>query len=136
MKFLIDNWFLVASALISGGMLLWPLIQRGAAGGINTTEAVTLINRQKGVLIDVREPAEYAAGHAGGARSVPLSKLDGAADLPKNKSLPLVVLCATGARSARAVAMLKKQGYENVRSLNGGLRAWREANLPVEKSAA
>jgi len=136
LKFLIDNWFLVAAALISGGMLLWPLIQRGTAGGIGTTEAVTLINRQKGVLIDVSEPAEYAAGHAGGARNVPLAKLDGASELPKNKSLPLVVLCATGTRSAKAVAILKKQGYENVSSLNGGLRAWREANLPVEKSAA
>jgi rhodanese-related sulfurtransferase len=137
LKFLIDNWFLVASALISGGMLAWPMIQRGAARGIGTAEAVTLINRQKGVLIDVSEPAEYAAGHAGGARNVPLAKLEGgASELPKNKSLPLVVLCATGARSAKAVAILKKQGYENVSSLNGGLRAWREANLPVEKSAA
>ena len=39
-------------------------------------------------------------------------------------------------RSSRAVALLKKAGYENVRSLAGGLAAWREANLPVEKSAA
>jgi len=136
LKFLIDNWFLVASALISGGMLLWPMLQRGAAGGINTVEAVMLVNRQKGVLIDVSEPAEYAAAHAGGARNVPLSKIETASDLPKNKALPLVVLCATGARSAKAVGILKKLGYENVRSLNGGLRAWREANLPVEKSAA
>jgi rhodanese-related sulfurtransferase len=136
LKFLIDNWFLVASALISGGMLLWPMLQRGAAGGINTMDAVMLVNRQKGVLIDVSEPAEYAAGHAGGARNVPLSKLETAADLPKNKALPLVVLCATGARSGKAVAILRKLGYENVRALSGGLRAWREANLPVEKSAA
>ena len=88
------------------------------------------------MLIDVSEPAEYAAGHAGGARNVPLAKLEAAADLPKNKALPLVVLCATGARSAQGRGYLKKLGYENAHALNGGLRAWREANLPVEKSAA
>jgi rhodanese-related sulfurtransferase len=67
---------------------------------------------------------------------VPLSKLETAgSELPKNKALPLVVLCATGARASKAVAILHKLGYENARALNGGLRAWREANLPVEKSA-
>ena len=136
MKFLIDNWFLIATALVSGGLLLWPLLQRGMGGGISTVDAVMLVNREKAVLIDVSEPAEYAAGHAGGARNVPLGKLETApGDLPKNKALPLVVLCASGARSARAVGILKKLGHENARSLNGGLRAWREANLPVEKSA-
>jgi len=135
-KFLIDNWFLIATALVSGGLLLWPLVQRGVGGGISTVDAVMLVNREKAVLIDVSEPAEYAAGHAGGARNVPLGKLESApGELPKNKALPLVVLCASGARSARAVGILKKLGYENARSLNGGLRAWREANLPVEKSA-
>ena len=136
MKFLIDNWFLIATALVSGGLLLWPMLQRGVGGGISTVDAVMLVNREKAVLIDVSEPAEYAAGHAGGARNVPLDKLESSpSDLPKNKALPLVVLCASGARSARAVGILKKLGYDNARSLNGGLRAWREANLPVEKSA-
>jgi rhodanese-related sulfurtransferase len=136
-KFLIDNWFLIATALVSGGLLLWPMLQRGVGGGISTVDAVMLVNREKGVLIDVSEPAEYAAGHAGGARNVPLAKLETPPnDLPKNKALPLVVLCATGARSAKAVAILKKLGYDKVHALNGGLRAWRDANLPVEKSAA
>jgi hypothetical protein len=52
-KFFIDNWFLIAAALISGGMLLWPLLQRGVSGGIDTVAAVMLVNREKGVLIDV-----------------------------------------------------------------------------------
>ena len=136
MKFLIDNWFLIVAALVSGGMLLWPMLQKGVGGGINTVEAVRLVNREKGVLIDVSEPDEYAAAHAGGARNVPLAKLEASGgDLPKNKALPLVVLCATGARASKAVAILRKLGYENASALNGGLRAWREANLPVEKSS-
>jgi rhodanese-related sulfurtransferase len=95
-----------------------------------------LINREKAQLIDVSEPAEFAAGHAAGARNVPLGSLQTSSELPKNKALPLVVLCPTGARAARAVGILRKLGYENSRALAGGFAAWREANLPIEKSAA
>ena len=139
-----NNWHLILVALASGGLLVWPLI-KGSAGGasaVGTAEAVRLMNREKAVLIDISEPAEYAAGHAGGARNLPLGQLDkapaqaGAKGLPSNKALPVVLICPTGTRSARAVAVLKKAGYENVRTLAGGLAAWREANLPVEKSAA
>ena len=137
MQFVIDNWFLFAAALVSGGLLLWPLLARGigGGGGLSTGEAVRLINREKAVLIDVSEPDEFAAGHAGGAKNIPLGTLETSASLPKNKALPLVVLCPTGARAARAVAILTKLGYEKSSALAGGLAAWREANLPVEKSA-
>ena len=140
MTFLLNNWHLILAALVSGGLLLWPMIKSGAGGAaaIGTAEAVRLMNREKAVLIDVSEPAEYAAGHVGGARNVPLGQLGDAGNkaLPGNKTLPVVLVCATGARSMRGVALLKKSGYENVRSLSGGLGAWREASLPVEKSAA
>jgi rhodanese-related sulfurtransferase len=137
--FLLNNWHLVLVALVSGGFLLWPAIKGRAGGGasVGTAEAVRLVNREKAVLIDVSEPAEYAAGHVGGARNVPFGQLDAANNkaLPSNKALPVVLVCPTGARASRAVALLKKAGYENVKTLSGGLSAWREANLPVEKSA-
>jgi rhodanese-related sulfurtransferase len=79
-----------------------------------TAEAVRLINREKGVLVDVCEPAEFAAGHAAGARNVPLGQLEGSKDLPSNKTLPLVLLCPSGARAGRAAGLLRKAGYENV----------------------
>jgi rhodanese-related sulfurtransferase len=136
-KFFIDNWFLFLAAAVSGGLLIWPLLNKGAgsAGGVSTHDAVQLINRERAVLIDVSEPAEYAAGHAVGAKSVPLAALETSTDLPKNKALPLVVVCPTGSRAGRAVATLKKLGFENARVLSGGLAAWRAANLPVEKTA-
>ena len=137
MKFFIDNWYLFVVALVSGGMLLWPLLQGGVGNAkVSTSEAVMLINREKAQLIDVSEPAEYAAAHAAGAKNVPLGKLESSGDLPRNKALPLVVLCPTGTRASRAVGILKKLGYENSRVLAGGLAAWRAANLPVEKSQA
>ena len=136
MKFIVDNWYLIAVALVSGGLLLWPRLRAGAqGGGLSAAEAVQLINRERAVLIDVSEPAEYAAGHAGGSKNVPLAKLESTSDLPKNKALPLVVVCTTGARASRAVGILHKLGFANARPLAGGLKAWRDANLPVEKSA-
>ena len=136
LNFLVANWYLVLAALVSGGLLVWPMISRGTQGGkVTPAEAVRLINREKAVLIDVSEPAEYAAGHAVGAKSVPLAGLETATNLPKNKALPLVVVCPTGARASRAVAALKKLGFENASALAGGLSAWREANLPVERTA-
>lgn len=137
MKFLIDNWYLVLTAVVSGGLLFWTTL-RGKAG-VSTAEAVRLVNREKGVLIDVSEPAEYAAGHAGGARNVPLATLGTAEpprQLPTNKALPVVLMCQSGTRAAKAAGILRKQGYANAVALSGGLAAWREASLPIEKSAA
>ena len=118
-------------------MLVWPMVAKSGLGGgaLSASEAVRLINHEKAVLIDVCEPAEFAAGHAAGARNVPLSALDSAKGLPTNKALPLVVMCATGARSSRAAAQLRKAGFTHVHALAGGNAAWREASLPIERSA-
>ena len=136
MKFLIDNWLLIAVALASGALLLWPLVTGGLrAGTLNVSAAVQLINREKAVLIDVCETEEFAAGHAGGAKNVPLGQLEQKLpEVVKNKALPVILMCATGARGSRALAIAKKLGYEQAQSLGGGLRAWKDANLPVEKA--
>jgi len=135
MDFLIHNWALISVALVSGGMLVWPMIKGGAAGGLSTSNAVQLINREKAVVVDVSETEEFAAGHIGGARNVPLNELE--ERLPamvKNKALPVLLVCPTGARASRALAIAKKLGYEKAQVLGGGLKAWKEANLPVEKA--
>ena len=136
MQFIVDNWLLILAAFASGAMLVWPMVAKGGgSGAVSTADAVRLINQQKAVLIDVREPAEFAEGHAAGARNVPLGALAGAKALPSNKAVPLVLVCATGARASRAVAQLRKAGYASVHALAGGVAAWREASLPIEKSA-
>ena len=136
-KFFIDNWFLFLAAAVSGGLLVWPMLGKGAGGGakVSTNDAVQLINREKAVLIDVSEPAEFAAGHPAGSKNVPLGSLEASTALPKNKALPVVVVCPTGTRAGRAVGTLKKLGFDNARVLAGGTAAWREANLPIEKTA-
>jgi rhodanese-related sulfurtransferase len=134
-NFLLDNWIWILTALASGGLLLLPALQAGASKGISPQEAVQVMNREKGVVIDVSEPAEFAAGHVMGARNVPLGTLDAAKELPSNKTLPLILMCATGARASRAVAKLTERGHARVHVLRGGMAAWRSADLPVEKSA-
>lgn len=136
MKFVIDNWMLIAIALASGGMLLWPMIAGGMnAGALGASGAVQLINRERAVVVDVSEPDEFAAGRVGGAKNIPLGELE--QKLPqavKNKALPLILVCATGARAKRAEGIAKKLGYEQAQALGGGLKAWKDANLPTEKA--
>ncbi len=135
MKFIVDNWMLIAVALSAGGMLLWPVLGRGGPGALTPDGAVRLMNREKAVVVDICEPAEYAAGHIVGARNIPLGELEGKlAAVVKNKATLLILVCQSGARSSRALAIAKKLGFENVQSLAGGLAAWRSANLPVEKT--
>jgi rhodanese-related sulfurtransferase len=134
-SFLIENWMLILLAVVSGAMLFAPQLA-GIGPAIGTAEAVRLINREKGVLIDVCEPTEYAAGHAAGARNIPLGSLENSKDLPSNKAQPLIVLCASGARARRAAGILRKRGHESVHTVAGGNAAWREANLPMDKKTA
>jgi rhodanese-related sulfurtransferase len=135
-NFFVENWLLIAVAFVSGGMLVWPMVNRAGGGAVGTAEAVRLINREKGVLVDVSEPAEFAAGHASGARNVPFGQIEGSKDLPTNKALPLLLLCPTGARAGRAAGLLRKAGYEKAVAVAGGTSAWREAGLPTEKGEA
>jgi len=135
-SFFVENWTLFAIAILSAGMLLWPTLSGGAgAGSLNANQVVQLINREKAVVVDVCSPEEFAAGHVGGAKNIPLGELEAKlAGTVKNKATPLVLVCASGIRSRRAVAIAKKLGFEKSHSLTGGMGAWRAASLPVEKA--
>ncbi len=135
MKFIIDNWQLIAVAIGSAAMLFWPQIKGAAGGTLTAAGAVQLMNREKAVVIDVSDPEEFALGHINNAKNVPFSQLqDKLAGQVKNKDLPLILTCTSGARSNRAVAVAKKLGFSNVQAMAGGLRSWKEANLPLEKA--
>jgi rhodanese-related sulfurtransferase len=131
--FVRNNLLLFVVAFVSGAMLLWPLFRRTAGGPwVNTAEATHLINREDAMVLDVRDPGEYGAGHILGARNVPLSRLNDA-EVTKRKDRPMIVYDEGGERSGKAIAALKKQGFTRVVNLTGGLRAWQQAGLPVEK---
>ncbi len=135
MNFLLENWPWILGAAVSGSALLWPQLTGGDAGSVSSAEAVQLINREKALVLDVCEPGEFAAGHVKGARNVPLAQVSGSTDLPKKMDQPIVVVCLSGMRAGRAAGQLRKAGYTRVHVLAGGMNAWREAGMPVEKSA-
>ncbi|WNO06312.1 rhodanese-like domain-containing protein [Rhodoferax mekongensis] len=135
MEFITNNWMLIAIALSSGGLLMWPVLQGATAVGIDPAGAVQLINREKANVVDVSDASEFAAGHIVGSKNLPLAELEAKlAGAVKNKTLPLVLVCQSGARSAKAVDIAKKLGYEQAQSLQGGLKSWKGANLPLEKA--
>ncbi len=137
MKFLIDNWMLISVALASGAMLLWPALKGATGGGVSTAQAVQLINRERAVVVDVCETEEFAAGHVGGAKNVPVGQLeDRLPDAVKNKGVPLILVCSNGSRANRALGVAKKLGYEQAQVLTGGMKSWKEANLPIEKATS
>ncbi|OAI51049.1 hypothetical protein AYO46_01700 [Betaproteobacteria bacterium SCGC AG-212-J23] len=129
------NPLLAATALISGAMLLWPLVRRRTGGPwVDTARAIQLINREDALVLDVRDAPEYAAGHILGARNLPLARIDEVAgEIAKRKEKPLIVYDESGELVAKAAAALKRQGFTQVANLTGGLGAWRQAGLPVEK---
>lgn len=135
MQFVKDNLFTIGLAIASGLMLLWPLIGgRVGRKQVGTVEAVQKINHNDALVLDVREPAETAQGHIAKAKLIPLGELSGRlSELEKFKNKPIIVACRSGNRSARACGILMKQGFNDVYNLTGGMTAWTQANLPVEK---
>jgi rhodanese-related sulfurtransferase len=135
MEFISKNIFLVMVALVSGGMLLWPLLRRGAGGPwVNTLEATQLINRSDALVIDLRPAEEFAKGHILGAKNIPLADLERRkGELDKHKAKPLIVHCDTGTSAGGGVALLRKDGFGSVHNLAGGYAAWQAAGLPVQK---
>lgn len=136
-EFVSSHIWLVAIAVISGGYVIWPWITKSTSGvrEVGPMEAVQLMNRKDAVVLDVREQGEFGNGHISGSKHFPVASLEQrSGELKKFQKKPIVVVCASGARSRAACGTLKKLGFENVTLLAGGIGAWQQANLPVEKS--
>src|SRR5688500_7983437 len=129
------NMVLFATVLVSGGMLIWPVISRLMKPGqeVGPMEAVQLINRRDAVVLDLREAADYKSGHITNARHMPEGEIDSRMkELEKVKARPIIVSCARGNRSMSVASRLRKLGFGEVFSLRGGIAAWQQANMPLE----
>jgi rhodanese-related sulfurtransferase len=130
------NMLLFGLALASGGMLLWPLVSRPfrASHEVGVFEAVQLINRRDALVLDVRASGEYAAGHIANARHIQEAQLaDRIKELDKFRSRPIIVSCSAGSRAPAVTGVLRKQGFSEAFALRGGIAAWQQASLPLEK---
>ena len=117
LAFLVKNPFhlvLFGIAVVTGGMLIWPLVSRLARPG--------------------RDVGEYASGHIANARHIPAAQLaERLKELEKFKSRPIIVVCRADTRAARVAATLRKHGFGEVFTLRGGIAAWQQAGMPLEK---
>jgi len=130
------NMMLFGGALVTGSMLLWPLLMRPFRAGreVSALEAVQLINRKDALVIDVRDTGEYEAGHVGGARHLPEKQLtERLREIEKFRDRPIIITCRSGTRSHVAVQVLRRNGFDQAVNLRGGISAWEQAGMPLEK---
>ncbi|MGC1440346.1 MAG: rhodanese-like domain-containing protein [Burkholderiaceae bacterium] len=132
MAFVTENLFLIAIAVFSGAMLLWPVLSGRATAGVSLDAlgATRLINDENPFVVDLRDASEYAKGHLTNALNIPAAQLDGRAAEITGKR-PVLFYCESGARSGRAANKMKSDGRAGVYSLAGGLQGWSGAGLPV-----
>lgn len=131
MKFFIDNIWLILLVLLSGGALAWPSLSRSKFA-VSTLQATQLFNKGKVQVVDVRTPAEFAAGHLRSAKNMPLKELAGRLG-ELDKSHPVLVVCTSGVQSAKGAAQLNIAGFADVYSLEGGFTDWQSQGLPTAK---
>jgi rhodanese-related sulfurtransferase len=139
LDFVIQNLWLIAIVVASGLMLLWPEIQNFSGGSktVSTLEATQLINQRHALILDLRRAQDFELGHLPEARHVPVDELEQkAAELARFKSRPVVLVATGNGPNHTALNALKKQGFEDVFLLKGGISAWIEAQLPVVRGAA
>ena len=126
--------FLILAFVGTLAALIYSEISRRLSGmlTVGVVEATQLSNRENAVFLDIREDKEYQGGHIPEAIHIPLSQLSGrVSELGKYKDNPVIAYCRSGNRSNAAGGVLKKNGFESVYNLGGGIVAWEKANLPV-----
>lgn len=135
-EFVGNHLFLFFALFAVSGALIWNTFQSQITGvaSINCFEVTKLLNHEDAVLIDVREENEFIQGHILNSINMPLSSLsDKMSRLEKHRDQPIIAICLSGQRSAQACGRLKKQGFEKVYNLSGGIMAWQTASLPLTR---
>lgn len=132
------NHYLLSFSLVC---VVFLLIQDLISNSFNKYEsispliAVTKMNDDNTVVLDVREPHEFLKSHIENAINIPLSKVEEQLpSLEKHKAHPLIVTCQTGARSVPACKTLTKAGFQNVFNMIGGMQSWEDNKLPIKIS--
>ena len=135
-NFVSHNWMLIIALVVILVMLFLNLFGNKLRGYevIDPVASVKLINHEDAVVLDVRENNEYHNGHILNSIHIPQGNLASRiTEIEKYKAKPIIVGCRSGHRSGHACALLKKQGFETVYNLKGGVMAWQSVNLPLTR---
>jgi rhodanese-related sulfurtransferase len=134
-NFIINNIFLISIVVVSAFLLLLPSLQRRGPH-LPPFQVTQRMNRERVVFLDIRKPDEYATAHLRNAINITADDLLGKLGrIERYKADPIVIICATGSRAPRATSQLKKLGFKDVSSMEGGMKAWQDQGMPVESSS-
>ena len=132
-EFIGNHWILFAALVAILAMLAYSFIV-GGKGAVDPAGATDLINHKDALVLDVRPAADFAQGHIINARNIPMNGFKKQiGTLQKHKDKPILVSCRSGSQSSMACQQLRKEGFEDVHNLRGGVLAWQNANLPLSK---
>lgn len=135
MNFIINNIFLISIVLVSAFLLLLPTLQ-GRGPHISPYMVTQKMNKGRVLIVDVSKQEEYDAGHIRSAMHIPFEELkDRLGRIERYKTEPVVIVCASGSRAAKATSILKKAGFKDVSSMEGGMKDWISQSMPSEVSA-
>lgn len=132
-EFIVNHWILATLFVVLSSMLMSDSLNKKISGmtSINTTQAIQLVNQQKGLFLDVREHAEYKKEHIADSKNMPLSILADNLKALKNKSQPIILICGSGQRARNAAKQLHRNEFSDIYILSGGLNTWKDAKLPL-----
>ena len=130
-EFIGNHPYLVGAFAVLVALFVRNEVARGGRA-VTPQELVNLVNRDGAVVVDVRDVNEYSQGHIVDAINIPHTALTNRlSELEKYKEKPLVLACKMGQHAGAAGTMLRKEGFQNVARLKGGVAEWRNQNLPV-----
>jgi rhodanese-related sulfurtransferase len=132
-EFIGNNWLLFVALAVIVALLTHNLIV-GSKGSVDPLGATEMINHQQAVIVDVRPTADFSKGHIINAINIPFNGFKSQiGTLQKHKGRPIIINCRSGSQSAMACQQLRKEGFEDVHNLRGGIMAWEAAGLPLTR---
>jgi rhodanese-related sulfurtransferase len=124
---------LVGALAVALGML-WFHESRKSGASLSPQQAISLVNAEGGIFVDLREHAEYGKGHIANSVNIPAGKMDGRmSELEKFRDKPLVLVCKMGQHSGAVGKKLGENGFTRVYRMSGGMMEWGQSQLPLVK---
>ena len=131
LEFVSQQWILVAALAAVVFMLLFHESRKSGAA-VSPQQAITMVNAQQGLFLDIRDASDYKQGHIVDAMHLPAAKLESRmGELEKHKNKPIVLVCKMGQQASAAGKALKANGFEHVYKMTGGMMEWGNLQLPT-----